>query len=111
TMLISPKSRMDILSQNEIESLLSKSKILKKYNEEVDSESAYEILTAKLEEAAEKITQDPASKKEKVQPSVIEKVTDNAVVKSMMRTAGNALVRSLLGALGLGGRTTRKRRN
>ena len=111
TMLVSPKSRMDILSQNEIEKVLSESKILKKYNEEVDSESAYEILAAKLEEAAKKSPPAESPKKEKSEPSAIEKVADNPVVKSMMRTAGNALVRSLLGALGLGGRTTRKRRN
>jgi len=30
------------------------------------------------------------------------------VVKSMTRTAGNTIVRSLLGALGLGGRSRKK---
>ncbi|MGZ8557143.1 MAG: helicase HerA-like domain-containing protein, partial [Chitinophagaceae bacterium] len=33
---------------------------------------------------------------------------DDPVVKSMTRTAGNTIVRSLLGALGLGGRSRRK---
>lgn len=111
TMLISPKSRMDVLSQNEIENVLSRSKILKKYSEVLDEESAYEILTAKLEEAAKKPAPATTGKKVSEEPSVFEKVSDNPVVKSMMRTAGNALVRSLLGALGLGGRTPRKRRN
>ncbi len=109
-MLVSPRSRMDILSQNEVDGVLQKSKILKKYNEEIDTESAYEILTAKLQEVAEKAPA-PAAKSQPRERSAVEKVTDNPVVKSMMRTAGNALVRSLLGALGLGGRTTRKRRN
>ena len=34
--------------------LLSKSKIAAKYNQVIDSESAYEILTEKLNEAAER---------------------------------------------------------
>jgi hypothetical protein len=50
-----------------------------------------------------------SQKAEKEEPSTFEKVAGNTVVKSMMRTAGNTIVRSLLGALGLGGRTTRKK--
>ena len=108
TMLISPKSRMDILTPDELKSVSATSRLAKKYNEEIDTESAYEILTAKLEEAARK-TPAEVPRQKKPEPTSIEKVTRNPVVQSMMRTAGNALVRSLLGALGLGGRTTRKR--
>lgn len=42
-------SRMDILSDQEINDLITKSSLAKKYNEYFDRESAYEILTAKLE--------------------------------------------------------------
>ncbi|MTG97044.1 MULTISPECIES: helicase HerA-like domain-containing protein [Myroides] len=45
-----PMSRMDILSQAEIDDIISKSKLTPKYNEYFDRESAYEILTAKLEQ-------------------------------------------------------------
>ena len=38
---------MDILSSNELEDLLHLSKIAEKYNKEIDSESAYEILNKK----------------------------------------------------------------
>jgi hypothetical protein len=38
-----------------------------------------------------------------------ETIADNTVVKSMIRTAGNTIVLSLLGALGLGGRTTSRK--
>jgi DNA helicase HerA-like ATPase len=55
TMLCAPRSRMDVLNENEIDGLLAKSKLINKYKEEIDSNSAYEILTAKLEEAAEKV--------------------------------------------------------
>jgi DNA helicase HerA-like ATPase len=44
-----PMSRMDILSDSEINHIIEKSKLSKKYNNSFDRESAYEILTAKLE--------------------------------------------------------------
>jgi DNA helicase HerA-like ATPase len=49
TMLRAPMSRMDILSAKELEELLYSSKISVKYNEVIDSESAYEILNTKIE--------------------------------------------------------------
>ncbi|NNC69395.1 MAG: DUF853 family protein [Flavobacteriaceae bacterium] len=49
TMLRAPMSRMDILSSTELAAQIGKSKIAKKYNEEIDRESAYEILTGKIE--------------------------------------------------------------
>ncbi|MDB5201910.1 MAG: hypothetical protein JWQ27_1319 [Ferruginibacter sp.] len=107
-MLCSPRSRMDVLTQQEIDSINAKSKLVAKYNADVDNDSAYEMLTAKLDEAAEKKeAAAPAATKKaaKPEPSAFEQVTSNTVVKSMMRTAGNGIVRSLLGALGLGGRS------
>src|SRR5258705_8835855 len=53
-MVAPPKSRMDILTETEIDSLVNHSKISGKYNQVIDSVSAYEILTDKLNEAAEK---------------------------------------------------------
>lgn len=49
TMLRAPMSRMDILNEAELKDLLNLSKISKKYNEEIDSESAYEILNKKID--------------------------------------------------------------
>ena len=110
TMLCSPRSRMDILTDEEISSINAKSKLVAKYNQEIDSYSAYEILTAKLEVAAQKQEDEkPVSKKaEKEEPSTFETIANNSVVKSIARTAGNTIVRSLLGALGIGGRSTKK---
>jgi len=106
TMLCTPRSRMDVLTQSEIDAINSKSKLAAKYNQAVDSESAYEILTAKLEEAAENsVQQKEKTSAGKEEPSTFEKIANNSVVKSMARTAGNTIVRSLLGALGLGGRS------
>ena len=112
TMLCSPRSRMDVLTEQEINALLAQSKLVAKYNQAIDSNSAYEILTAKLKAAAETASEEEeekGSKKAKEEPSALEKVAGNTVVKSMLRTAGNTIVRSLLGSLGLGGRTSRKK--
>ena len=59
TMMRAPMSRMDVLNDRELSSLLSKSKMVKKYNETIDRESAYEMLNKKIdlaeaEEAKEK---------------------------------------------------------
>src|SRR5687768_1696004 len=53
TMLSPPRSRMDILTNAEIDNIVSKSKLAGKYNQPIDSKSAYEILTEKLNNAAE----------------------------------------------------------
>lgn len=111
-MLCSPRSRMDILTENEISAIVSRSKLASKYNQVIDSESAYEILTAKLEAAEQAgpvAAAEPAARPKKEEASTLEKIAGNTVVKSMLRTAGNGIVRSLLGALGLGGRTTRRK--
>jgi DNA helicase HerA-like ATPase len=109
-MLCAPRSRMDVLTSGEIENITGKSKLVAKYNQVVDSESAYEILTAKLKAAAEDAPEEEEKKSsKKEEKSTLETIADNTIVKSMVRTAGNTIVRSLLGALGLGGRTTRKK--
>ncbi len=110
-MMCAPASRMDILTEGEIENIVGKSKLAAKYNKVVDSESAYEMLTQKLEAAAEEApeAQNKPVKNTKAEPSTFEKITNSTVTKSIMRTAGNTIVRSILGSLGLGGRTTRKK--
>lgn len=115
TMLLPPRSRMDILSDTEIEELVNKSKLAKKYAETIDSESAHEIITAKLEEAAEKTKaaeeQKAEAKEEKKTAKEEKGFFDNPTVKQVGRTAANVITRSLLGALGLGGRSTRRKKS
>jgi DNA helicase HerA-like ATPase len=48
TMLRTPESRMDILSSSEIESINNSSGLVRKYNELIDRESAYEMLNNKV---------------------------------------------------------------
>ena len=53
TMMRAPMSRMDILTQKELNQLLDDSKLVLKYNEEIDRESAYELLNEKIKKAEE----------------------------------------------------------
>ena len=53
TMMRAPMSRMDILSPKELNALLDDSKLVLKYNDEVDRESAYEMLNEKIKKAEE----------------------------------------------------------
>lgn len=112
-MLAPPRSRMDVLTDGEIQSIVDSSKIAAKYNKVVDSESAYELLNAKLSEAAEKEidrTEEKKIVKEATRATKKEEsFFDNPIVKSAGRTAANIITRSVLGALGLGGRTRRTR--
>ncbi len=61
TMMRAPMSRMDILSPQELKDLISKSKLVSKYNEDIDRESAYEILNKKIELAAKEETKRKAA--------------------------------------------------
>jgi uncharacterized protein len=112
-MMAPPRSRMDILNEAEISAIVSNSKLVKKYNEVIDSKSAYEILTEKLTVAAEKETE----QKQEQQEAKEEKKTggkekgffDNPAVKQVGRTAASVITRTLLGVLGLGGSSRRKK--
>ena len=106
TMLCSPRSRMDILLDSEIDQLVNNSKLAAKYAKEIDSDSAYEMLTRKLAQAAAEAppeAEKPAGRTAK-DPSFF----DNPVVKQVGRTAASVITRSLLGALGLTGRSRKR---
>lgn len=108
TLLCPPRSRMDVLSEDEIQSLVSASKLASKYAKEIDSDSAYEILNAKLQEAAERTETAEAPQPGK-RAAKEESFFDNPVVKQVGRTAASVITRSLLGALGLGGRSRKRK--
>jgi DNA helicase HerA-like ATPase len=75
TMLRAPMSRMDVLTPSELDTIIASSNISMKYNEVIDSESAYEILNKKIsrvkEEAAKSV---PEPKRKKSQRSTINPV-------------------------------------
>ena len=107
TLLCSPRSRMDILSPEEIEGLVVSSQLVKKYDQEVDEDSAYEILSQKLAHASAKNqSEEPKAKTKKSQQDG--GFFSNPIVKSAARTAAvtitGYITRSIMGALGLGGK-------
>jgi uncharacterized protein len=115
TLLKGPRSRMNILTPQEIDAVISGSAIVEKYNKTLDSDSAYEILTNKLmakdeEENEEKAKQIQEVKKERKEKSTMEQVLNSTVTKQVGRTVFRELTRGLLGVLGVGGSTRRKSR-
>ena len=111
TMLCPPRSRMDILTDAEIDKSVSHSKLAGKYNESIDSESAYEMLTGKLQQASQTAAQEKQAKQaEKTSAGRTpkdESILDSPMMRQVERTAASVLTRSLLGVLGLGGRRRR----
>jgi uncharacterized protein len=109
-MMAPPRSRMDILTDAEVSAIVNNSPLAKKYNVEVDSKSAYEILNEKLAVATEnEQTEQPRETKQSAaRPKKEESWMDNPLVRSAGRTAATMITRSLLGVLGLGGRSRRR---
>lgn len=109
-LLCTPRSRMDVLSPFELNATTTQSKLIPKYNEVIDRESAAEILMQKLHTAAAggETTTTTTGKAAKPEKSTLEKIFDNPTVRQVQRTAAGIITRSLLGALGLGGRTKRR---
>jgi DNA helicase HerA-like ATPase len=58
TLLQAPKTRMDVLTNAEMDEIVEYSTLTAKYNKEIDRESAYEILNAKIEKANEEELQE-----------------------------------------------------
>ena len=91
-----PMSRMDILSDSEIKEVLGKSKLIKKYNEEIDRESAYEILTEKIERAEKEAEKEKEEKSTSRRSSGRTSTRMNPVVKVLTSAT---FIRGVLGVL------------
>ncbi|QBN18693.1 helicase HerA-like domain-containing protein [Flavobacterium nackdongense] len=89
TMMRAPTSRMDVLTESEIQEINSKSKLVKKYSELIDRESAYEMLNKKIavveEEVAKEEETKAAEKKATNEPS-----TAAVVGKSVLKVLTSA---------------------
>lgn len=109
-MMRPPGSRMDVLSSAEIESIVNNSELVTFYNEVINRESAYEILTGVLNEAQgqeQEIETDEPKRKEK---STFEKIMGSTVTRQVGRTVARELTRGLLGVLGVRTTVRRKRK-
>ncbi|MFP4847272.1 helicase HerA-like domain-containing protein [Winogradskyella sp. PE311] len=107
TMMRAPMSRMDILSETELGNLLGQSELARKYNKEIDRESAYEILNDKIKQAeAEEAKQKAKEEKEALKRAESKKPTSttrrrkstrqNPIVKVL---TSPTVIRSVLGIL------------
>jgi DNA helicase HerA-like ATPase len=108
TMLRAPESRMDVLTDQEVARLVSASEIAAYYNEEINRESAAEILTKKIEESmaqqeemAENAPPQDSSRSGRAEKSTLEKIMGNTVTKQVGRTVARELTRGLLGMFGI----------
>jgi uncharacterized protein len=117
TLLRAPLSRMDILSDDEINELVRNSKLVSKYNEMIDRESAYELLNRKLEVSAKEKeftlpnyeTPKQPRGRPKEEKSTFEKVLTSSTTRQIGNTVVRELARGILGVLGLGGSTRRRK--
>lgn len=100
TMLRAPMSRMDVLTKAELKQLINESQLVSKYNEEIDRESAYEILNKKIEIAEKTEAQEKAKKERKEVTNTSSKrrtsSTEGAVIKVLTSAT---FVRGVLGIL------------
>lgn len=110
TFLQAPQSRMGVLTKEELEECVTKSKLVEKYNKNINRESAYEILTQKMEESAQEelpqetkktTTRKSKSKRKKEDKSFMEEVVESRMARDIGRTFTRELTRSLLGILGI----------
>jgi DNA helicase HerA-like ATPase len=104
TLMRPPYSRMDILTPDEINGLVSRSQLANKYNQEIDRNSAYEILHQRLveketypETEMEKDVPQRSQRKPVKEPDVFEDIMKSPVT----RTIARELTRGLFGVLGL----------
>ncbi|HRD07540.1 MAG TPA: DUF853 family protein, partial [Saprospiraceae bacterium] len=98
-------------TDEELAHLLRNSKIAAKYNQTIDRESAYEILSGKIEEAQEETTQAELRKqredyeepvrRQKEEKSTFEKVITSSTTRQIGSTIARELTRGLLGVLGV----------
>ena len=112
TMMTAPVTRMDIITDAELNTEISKSIIKPKYDNTIDRDSAHEILSKKMDKAAE--MEEMAKEKEelsKVQKSkgkksskdkgFVEELSKNTMFRQLGRTVTREVTRGLLGVLGV----------
>lgn len=101
-LLCAPESRMGTLTAEELRAITSASRLVRAYAEDIDRESAYELLTAKIEQAGGP----PPERRDAARPaSGVEKVLRDPLTRQIGRTVARELTRGILGVLGLGTRS------
>ncbi len=103
TMLRAPMSRMDILTESEIQEINNNSKLVKKYSELIDRESAYEMLNKKIAVIeAENAKEDLEKEQQKASKTKTSRgqSTSEALGKSVVKVLTSAtFIRGVFGVL------------
>lgn len=121
TLLRAPQSRMDVLTDDEIDDIVNASSLVAEYNKEINRESAAEILVEKIEEAQEEARQAELREQreqarqvttrrrvqQRSETSLLEELSKNTMVRQVGRVVAKEITRGLLGVLGV--RSTRRR--
>jgi hypothetical protein len=111
TMLGAPQSRMDVLTQQEQEEKVNSSKLVKKYSDDIDRESAYEMLEKKItgqenEEGAQPEKKEKNRDKDETYFSdTLKSVANSSIAKTVVREVARGLFGVLLG------KTSKRRRS
>ncbi|MFT4062465.1 MAG: DUF853 family protein [Edaphocola sp.] len=102
TYMVSPRSRMDVLSDAELNAIVQKSALAPKYANTIDGNSAYEMLNARMQASANQQAAPPrttggnnADGRTKEEKSWLDKALNSAAGKQVQRS----LVRTLFGVV------------
>ncbi|UZD23522.1 DUF853 domain-containing protein [Algoriphagus halophytocola] len=105
TLVRAPISRMDILESSEIDELVNGSQLVAKYNEDMDRESAFELLEEKMnrveKEQEKAVLPGPKPRTASRTPkeeSLLEELSKNTMVRQLGRTIFRELTRGILGS-------------
>ena len=104
TFLISPESRMDILNDAEISDLTNRSALVAKYEQTLNKDSAYEMLTSRMEQAVQSAASTVKTRTVKEEPGVFESVMKSRAGRTFATTIAREGAKFVLGMFGLGGR-------
>ncbi|WP_026715080.1 helicase HerA-like domain-containing protein [Flavobacterium daejeonense] len=103
TMLRAPMSRMDVLTESEIQEINNKSKLVKKYSENIDRESAYEMLNKKIADIEAENNKKEAEQQESKQARTTQRQgpsTTEVVGKSVLKVlTSTTFIRGAFGIL------------
>ena len=100
TMMRAPMSRMDVLTDTEISEINAKSKLVRKYSEEIDRESAYEILAKKIEYANQQAEAQAEEENKTEERKSNEPSTATVIGKSVVKVVTSAtFIRGVFGVL------------
>lgn len=104
TLMCAPQSRMGVLSPEEQNKIVSQSDLVEKYNQVIDRESAYEMLSGKINPVVAKekeettTVQSTTRRSGKTEKSTLEQVMSSSVTRTIVREVARGLMGVLFGS-------------